>query len=127
MRKIGVAVIILVAISAVTAIVLSAMKPGDGSESNGSPTMSTSRNTSSSQYSASDVSIHNSRTDCWITINSKVYNVTGFLDQHPGGVQEITPYCGKDATQAFATQGGRGSHSSQADSMLTDYLIGNLK
>lgn len=28
---------------------------------------------------------HNSTDDCWIVLHSKVYDVTAFLDEHPGG------------------------------------------
>lgn len=77
-------------------------------------------------YSAADVAKHNSNTDCWIIIENNVYNVTNFLNQHPGGADRITPYCGKDATQAFDTQGGEGSHSSTARNMREQYLIGSL-
>ena len=32
-----------------------------------------------------DLRKHDNRNDCWIAVNSKVYDVTGFLDEHPGG------------------------------------------
>ncbi len=70
---------------------------------------------------------HNNQTDCWIIVNGKVYDVTGFLGQHPGGTGTILPYCGAaDATAAFATKGGTGNHSSYADQLLSAYYIGNL-
>lgn len=28
---------------------------------------------------------HNRKEDCWIVIHSKVYNVSSFLAEHPGG------------------------------------------
>lgn len=72
------------------------------------------------------VAKHTSSSDCWIIVEKSVYDVTDFLNQHPGGAERITPYCGKDATTAFQTQGGEGSHSSTADSLLKDYLLGPL-
>lgn len=78
-------------------------------------------------YGTSEVSKHASRSDCWLIINNNVYDVSSFISQHPGGAREILAYCGKDATTAFDTQGGRGSHSSQASAMLKDYLIGSLQ
>lgn len=89
-----------------------------------------SNNTSASKtYSSSEVSAHNSTTDCWLIINNNVYDVTSFLAEHPGGASTIIPYCGKEATKAFDTQdrGSRGGHSSNAASMLTNYQIGTLK
>lgn len=78
-------------------------------------------------YTTNDVSAHSSSKDCWLIIQDKVYDVTDFLSSHPGGAQEILPYCGKEASRAFATQGGRGGHSSTAESMLNDYFIGSLR
>jgi len=36
-------------------------------------------------YSTVDVSQHNTATDCWMIIDGFVYDVTGFLKDHPGG------------------------------------------
>ncbi|MBI4778968.1 cytochrome b5 domain-containing protein [Candidatus Falkowbacteria bacterium] len=74
-----------------------------------------------------EISKHNSLKDCWMIINNKVYNVGGYLSAHPGGAGTMAPYCGKEATQAFATKGGKkGSHSNNASSLLANYLIGDL-
>lgn len=72
------------------------------------------------------VSSHNSSSDCWLIINNKVYNVTQYIPYHPGGQQRIISYCGKDATQAFDTKGGKGSHSSGAKNTLGNYYLGDL-
>jgi cytochrome b involved in lipid metabolism len=70
---------------------------------------------------------HNTANDCWIRINGKVYDVTGFLTEHPGGAETILPSCGgSDATEAFATKGGRGTHSSQAENLHTQMFMGTL-
>ncbi|KAF9529720.1 glyoxylate dehydrogenase [Crepidotus variabilis] len=47
------------------------------------------------------VSEHNSRDSCWIIVHSKVYDVTEFLDEHPGGSRIILKYAGGDATEAY--------------------------
>ena len=74
-----------------------------------------------------EISKHNSVADCWLLINNKVYNLTSFINSHPGGVGTITNYCGKEATSAYDTKGGRGrGHSSYADSLLAQYYIGNF-
>ncbi len=76
--------------------------------------------------SIQDVATHSTASDCWIIINNKVYNVTNYLRLHPGGSNRIIPYCGQDATQAFLTQGGEGSHSSQAYADLVPLYIGDI-
>lgn len=44
---------------------------------------------------------YTSRTDCWIAIKGKVYDVTPYLQEHPGGVPAIVMNGGKDATEDF--------------------------
>ncbi|KAL7619909.1 hypothetical protein AAE478_010456 [Parahypoxylon ruwenzoriense] len=46
---------------------------------------------------AAEVSKHNSTSSCWIVVNAKVYDVTPYLDQHPGGAAVL------DATPEFRT------------------------
>ncbi len=80
-------------------------------------------------FTISEVSSHNTASNCWLVVNGNVYDVSKFLSQHPGGEAEIIPYCGKEATKAFDTQGrsgGRG-HSTTAGQMLQDYKIGTLR
>ncbi|XP_066355843.1 cytochrome b5-like isoform X2 [Miscanthus floridulus] len=36
-------------------------------------------------FAASEVALHASRKDCWVVIGGKVYDVTKFLEDHPGG------------------------------------------
>lgn len=74
-----------------------------------------------------DVVIHNVPADCWIIIRAKVYDVSNFLIQHPGGAARITPYCGADATAAFATKGGEGTHSAVAESELAQLYVGEAQ
>lgn len=38
-------------------------------------------------------------------IDRSVYDVTNYLDQHPGGIGKIMEYAGKDATNAFQQTG----------------------
>ncbi|TFK23141.1 cytochrome b2 [Coprinopsis marcescibilis] len=51
--------------------------------------------------SGKEVAKHNSRESCWIIVHGKVYDVTDFLDDHPGGSKIILKYAGKDATDEY--------------------------
>ena len=79
-------------------------------------------------YMLTDVATHAVATDCWLIINGKVYNVTDFINGHPGG-QAILEGCGKDATSLFETRpmGSGTPHSSKANEKLSDFYIGDLK
>uniref|UniRef100_A0A0N4ZE64 (3R)-3-hydroxyacyl-CoA dehydrogenase n=1 Tax=Parastrongyloides trichosuri TaxID=131310 RepID=A0A0N4ZE64_PARTI len=74
------------------------------------------------EYSSSEVALHNSKDSCWIILNDKVYDVTKFLEEHPGGGEVILEQGGGDATEAFNDVG----HSSDAKEMAKEYLIGTL-
>jgi len=51
--------------------------------------------------SRSDVGKHNRDGDLWVIINDKVYDLTKFSAEHPGGKDIIVKYAGKDATTIF--------------------------
>ncbi|KAG9285797.1 hypothetical protein G9A89_013222 [Geosiphon pyriformis] len=51
--------------------------------------------------SAQEIAKHNKREDCWVIIHGKVYDLTNFLPDHPGGIKVILQQAGKDATAAF--------------------------
>ncbi|CAL1711463.1 unnamed protein product [Somion occarium] len=51
--------------------------------------------------SGQEVAKHNSRESCWIIVHGNVYDVTEFLDDHPGGSKIILKYAGKDATAEY--------------------------
>lgn len=68
---------------------------------------------------------HATAGNCWLAISGSAYNVSNFTN-HPGG-DAYVQYCGKDATQAFNSKGGRGgSHSQLAQSMMAQFLVGTI-
>lgn len=73
-------------------------------------------------YTLEQVSEHSSSHDCWLIIGGKVYDVTRFLEEHPGGDDVLLSATGKDATDDFEDVG----HSKTARDMLTDYYVGDI-
>lgn len=44
---------------------------------------------------------HNKKKDAWMALKGKVYNVTPYMEFHPGGEDELMRGVGQDATQLF--------------------------
>ncbi len=99
-------------------------------DSTSSPTTTQPNPDTSTQktFTVAEVALHKKMNDCWIIINNKVYDVGSFLEEHPGGADLIVPFCGKDASQAFSTKGGKNNtHSQTAQNSLQQYLLGILQ
>ncbi|CAN4098070.1 unnamed protein product [Withania somnifera] len=58
----------------------------------------------------------------WQCTYFAVYDVTKFLDDHPGGDEVLLSATGKDATNDFEDVG----HSSSARAMLDEYYVGDI-
>ncbi|KNE70046.1 hypothetical protein AMAG_15035 [Allomyces macrogynus ATCC 38327] len=52
-------------------------------------------------FSLDEVAKHNKPDDCWVVVDGKVYDVTKFLDKHPGGRKILLKHVGTDATKAW--------------------------
>ncbi|CAK9056151.1 Cytochrome b2 [Durusdinium trenchii] len=60
------------------------------------PSMAISRN-----IPLSEVNRHCIPEDCWVALNGKVYDLSEFMDRHPGGPTTIVDWAGKDASKFF--------------------------
>ena len=77
----------------------------------------------SGAYTLADVAIHNSGASCWSAINGGAYDLTSWINQHPGGPQAILSICGKDGSSAFSAQHGGQSRPANE---LAGFKIGVL-
>ncbi|XP_063772985.1 cytochrome b5 reductase 4 [Pseudophryne corroboree] len=65
---------------------------------------------------------HNKKTDCWICIRGLVYNVTPYMEYHPGGEEELMKAAGADGTHLF----DQVHRWVNYESMLKECLIGRM-
>ncbi|KAL4073543.1 hypothetical protein J3A83DRAFT_4229344 [Scleroderma citrinum] len=74
---------------------------------------------------AEDVANHKSASSCWVTLRGKVYDVAGFIPDHPGGEDLILKHGGTDVENIMNDKDSH-SHSDSAYNMLEEYVIGRL-
>ncbi len=72
---------------------------------------------------AAEVSQHATPDDCWTIIDGAVYDMTAFLNKHPGGSDAISGLCGRDGTDGFLGQHG---NSAAPNAQLESLKIGVL-
>ncbi|KAF5396847.1 Cytochrome b5 type B [Paragonimus heterotremus] len=77
---------------------------------------------SSRLLSLDEVKLHNKSDDLWVVIHNKVYDLTKFACEHPGGNIVLEEQAGGYATEPFEDVG----HSEDAREMMKQYLIGEL-
>ena len=74
-------------------------------------------------YTMAQVAANNSAKSCWAVIEGSVYNLTAWINSHPGGTSAIISLCGTEATASFKAQH---SNQSRPSSRLSGYLLGPL-
>lgn len=74
-------------------------------------------------YTLADVATHNSATSCWSAIDGNVYDLTSWVNSHPGGKAAILMICGKDGSPLFNSQHGG---DRKPANILVKYKIGTL-
>lgn len=70
-----------------------------------------------------EIAEHNSAKSCYVTIGANVYDITDFVDDHPGGGNLVLEYGGKDVTEILKDEVSH-THSDSAYEILEDNLIG---
>lgn len=79
------------------------------------------------EYTKEEVAKHNTRNDAWIIVQDKrtkvynVYDITEYIDEHPGG-ESILNNVGGDSTEGFHGP----QHPATSYTLLEEYHIGSL-
>ncbi|GAA6000530.1 hypothetical protein JCM10207_008056 [Rhodosporidiobolus poonsookiae] len=75
-----------------------------------------------SSFSKEEVGKHNKEGDLWVIIDSAVYDLSRFVDLHPGGAHVLLQVAGQDATEAFF-----GMHRAEVLNKYGRYIIGTVQ
>ncbi|KAI9672249.1 MAG: fatty acid alpha-hydroxylase [Alyxoria varia] len=70
-----------------------------------------------------DVEAHNTAKSCYVTLGNKVFDITSFLNDHPGGADLILEYAGKNVEEIMKDELSH-SHSDSAYELLDEHFIG---
>ena len=74
-------------------------------------------------YTWEEVAKHDNDADLWVVIHDKVYDLTKYQLEHPGGPIVLMNRAGKHASQVF----DQASHSKNAtDNIMPRYKIGKI-
>jgi uncharacterized membrane protein len=92
------------------------------STSNPAP-QSTTTSKVAGTYNAADLKKHATAASCWSAINGNVYDLTKWINRHPGGASVIKGICGRDGSAGFNGQHGGASRPAAA---LAQFKIGKF-
>jgi hypothetical protein len=88
-----------------------------------SPSASTKPTSQALVYTMELVKQNNNAMSCWSIIDENVYDLTKWINSHPGGSDVIKSLCGKDGTTAFKAQHGS---QDKPNYRLESFLLGKL-
>ncbi|ODH53352.1 hypothetical protein GX48_00548 [Paracoccidioides brasiliensis] len=77
-------------------------------------------------FSPAELKLHTTEKSCYVTRGSKVYDVSSFLNDHPGGGELILHYAGQDVSEIMHDIPSH-DHSEAAYEILEEYHVGFLE
>lgn len=84
---------------------------------------STASQSETQLYTLDEVASHGDTGSCWAVVNGAVYDLTPWINQHPGGPEAIAGLCGNDGSTAFNNQHGG---QRRPEKEIANFLIGTL-
>jgi len=75
------------------------------------------------QYTWEEVAQHNTEASCWVYIGNTVYDITPWLDRHPGGKEVLLLTAGRDISDLFVTYH---PFTDRAAEVIGKYKIGEI-
>lgn len=79
--------------------------------------------THKTKYTWQEVAKHNTADSAWVIVDRKVYDITEFLDRHPGGKEMLLLSAGRECTHLFNMYHAL---SDRPRKYLESYIIGEL-
>ncbi|XP_005373133.1 PREDICTED: cytochrome b5 [Chinchilla lanigera] len=73
-------------------------------------------------YTLEEIEKHKDSKSTWVILHHKVYDLTRFLEEHPGGEEVLREQAGGDATENFEDVG----HSTDARELSKTFIIGEV-
>lgn len=138
MKKPVVLVIALLAVALIVAAAVMLLNEGEEEqafeETTATETVQQSEAVETNTYTTAEVTERNSAENCWTIIDGNVYDLTTYIDRHPGG-DKILEACGVDGSRLFNNRetdegeviGSGSPHSNRALSALAKLQIGTLE
>ncbi|CAG8615962.1 4596_t:CDS:10 [Cetraspora pellucida] len=82
----------------------------------------TIENNSGKKFTWEELAKHNKPDDAYVAVRGNVYDITNFIERHPGGDDILLLAAGRDITQAFETYHELG----KPDVVLKKFFVGTL-
>lgn len=98
----------------------------DNSISQNSQINTQDQNNSSKKITSAEFTKHFSKTDCWVSFDKKIYDVTTYLSIHPGGSSKLARFCSKEIDPVSANHPGGPFGSIKIQDILAPFYVGEL-
>lgn len=77
------------------------------------------------RVSAEELAKHKSKDDAWTVLGGKVYNITPYMEYHPGGEKELLRCAGRDGTKLFQLTHAWVNYDVMLDKCLVGFYVPN--